>query len=362
MANRVNLQTGDYTIQPQDDNETLVVINAASAATVTLPMPGIGGWVQEGFQFQIANVGAGNVTVAPTGSLIDGAGSLVLTTNQGVALFTDGANYFTVRGTGTGGGGGGGLALETNGTPNGSQTLLNLQEGTGVTITDGGTGTITVNSETAFPFAVIQSAAFNAGPSSFTFTFPQALQASGATALLMFVVDENAAFSTPSGWTKDLDVSDGTLSATSNRLVVLRKASAGDTSVVLSPIEGNLVGQFMELSGTRSLDTSSTGDSGTTNPAQITFPTITPSAGTAVFALAGTATDGSTNALASPGFGPWDDISLNFALAVGNSRCLLGLVYRGAGTGASVTPPALNLQSMQPYPGTGTVWATVSYT
>jgi hypothetical protein len=36
------------------------------------------------------------------------------------------------------------LTLETNGTPNGSQTLLNLKNGTGITITDDGVGGVTV--------------------------------------------------------------------------------------------------------------------------------------------------------------------------------------------------------------------------
>jgi len=42
-----------------------------------------------------------------------------------------------------GGGGGGSIDLETNGTPNGDQTKLNLVEGTNMTITDDGFGNIT---------------------------------------------------------------------------------------------------------------------------------------------------------------------------------------------------------------------------
>lgn len=41
-------------------------------------------------------------------------------------------------------GGGGSLTLQTNGTPNGDQTLLNLKNGTGVTITDDGLGGVTI--------------------------------------------------------------------------------------------------------------------------------------------------------------------------------------------------------------------------
>lgn len=43
-------------------------------------------------------------------------------------------------------GGGSGITLQTNGTPNGSQTLLNLVGGTNVTLTDNGTGSVTIDS------------------------------------------------------------------------------------------------------------------------------------------------------------------------------------------------------------------------
>lgn len=40
---------------------------------------------------------------------------------------------------------GGGLSLETDGTPNGDQSLLNLAAGTNITLTDNGTGTVTID-------------------------------------------------------------------------------------------------------------------------------------------------------------------------------------------------------------------------
>jgi hypothetical protein len=53
---------------------------------------------------------------------------------------------WTVGGSGSGGSGSGvGLLLQTNGVDNGSQSLLNLQEGTNVTITDNGNGTVTIS-------------------------------------------------------------------------------------------------------------------------------------------------------------------------------------------------------------------------
>jgi hypothetical protein len=53
---------------------------------------------------------------------------------------------WTVGGSGSGGSGSGvGLLLQTNGVNNGSQSLLNLQQGANVTITDNGNGTVTIS-------------------------------------------------------------------------------------------------------------------------------------------------------------------------------------------------------------------------
>ncbi len=140
MAARVNTQTSNYTIEPQDDGK-LVLFNSSSAVTVTLPQPGHPDWLGVTFELCIANIGTGTLTVAPISSSIDGSGSLALTANQGVQVFNDGANYFTVRGIASGSG----VSLETNGTPNGSQTLLNLEQGTNVAIADDGSGNITIS-------------------------------------------------------------------------------------------------------------------------------------------------------------------------------------------------------------------------
>jgi hypothetical protein len=54
---------------------------------------------------------------------------------------------WSVGGSGSGGSGAGlGLILQTNGVLNGDQSLLNLQQGTNVTIVDNGNGTVTINS------------------------------------------------------------------------------------------------------------------------------------------------------------------------------------------------------------------------
>lgn len=72
---------------------------------------------------------------------IDTLDSLVAlgTTPPGSAITKDaGGNFVNTVITGSG------IDLEVNGTPNGDQTLLNLVQGTGITITDNGTGSVTI--------------------------------------------------------------------------------------------------------------------------------------------------------------------------------------------------------------------------
>lgn len=96
---------------------------------------------------------------------------------------------FSVGGSGSGGSGSGGagLILETNGVLNGSQSLLNLQQGTNVTITDDGSGTITISATggggggtgTVTSVALTAPNAFNVSGSPITGAGTLALSASG---------------------------------------------------------------------------------------------------------------------------------------------------------------------------------------
>ena len=80
----------------------------------------------------------------------DNAGNLGVYTIAGTYSYTltYGATTFgpfTVSVGGTGGGGGGGAVLETNGTPNALQSLLNLVQGTGISLTNVGGAVNIVN-------------------------------------------------------------------------------------------------------------------------------------------------------------------------------------------------------------------------
>ncbi len=77
---------------------------------------------------------------------------------------------FTIGGSGSGGEGVAvGITLQTNGVNNGLQSLLNLQQGTNVTIVDNGNGTVTINSAGGGGGGTVTSVALTV-PSAFAVT------------------------------------------------------------------------------------------------------------------------------------------------------------------------------------------------
>jgi hypothetical protein len=81
------------------NNTKLISFNSSGALTLTLPAtPPSATWF-----IAVECVGAGGLTINPSGLNIDSsASSLILSQNQGVFIYTDGTNYFTMRGIGGG--------------------------------------------------------------------------------------------------------------------------------------------------------------------------------------------------------------------------------------------------------------------
>lgn len=84
-------------------------------------------------------IGGNNLEAFLNGSKV-GSGSKLNITGSGVTASNDGSTT-TYNFTG----GGSSIALKTNGTTNGSQSILNLKAGTNVTLTDNGSGQITID-------------------------------------------------------------------------------------------------------------------------------------------------------------------------------------------------------------------------
>jgi len=124
-----NLQTGNaYTVAASDCGKLLSLSNA-SDISVTIPQAGASG-LNSGCWIDIQNTGTGTVTLSATPSLIDGAATVQLTTNQGLRLVSNGAAYFTQRGQGSSGDSA--LSIQSGGVPIGTASTLNVVAGAGV--------------------------------------------------------------------------------------------------------------------------------------------------------------------------------------------------------------------------------------
>ncbi|WP_341313887.1 hypothetical protein WN982_00320 [Paraburkholderia sp. IMGN_8] len=120
------VQTASYTLVTGDRAKT-TVMNSASATTHALPTPtsGVSSAFPVGWWGELQNIGAGGCTLTvPSGLKLDGVtnGTLSIPQNQGVSFFTDGTNWFTVRGIGITGGA---LSLA-------SLSDVNVTEGAGI--------------------------------------------------------------------------------------------------------------------------------------------------------------------------------------------------------------------------------------
>ena len=94
VFNGVNEQTGNYTAQASDSGK-LISFDITSPATLTLPATSPG---DEWFT-SVENNGSAMLAINPNGLELDYlSNSIILGPGQGVALYSDGTNYFTQRG------------------------------------------------------------------------------------------------------------------------------------------------------------------------------------------------------------------------------------------------------------------------
>lgn len=90
-----NHQNGvSYTVQASDRNKFIVCSNAAAFA-LTVPQAGTSAFTN-GFNFYVKNLGAGLVTITPTGCNIDGLASINVAQYGGVRIATGGTNYYAI--------------------------------------------------------------------------------------------------------------------------------------------------------------------------------------------------------------------------------------------------------------------------
>lgn len=254
------------------------------------------------------------------------------------------------------------VALKTNGTINGSQALLNLVAGTDITLSDDGTGDVTITSggggNRVFPFTIIQESPFDSGGSnvtSFMVTFPQPLAASGNTAFLLIACDGSSVVTIPAGWTQDINQQENTYA----RFILCHKASAGDTTATMTVASASSFAvYFLELAGSHALDQNSAG--GIANAPIVPVNAITPTAGSLVFAIAGIVPSSAVTTNGNTTISPaWRSLAVTSSVAVG-ARALIGWVGQYAALNTSTQPPPISLSGISLFSGGGIAYATFS--
>lgn len=112
----VNLQSGtSYTVIAGDDKK-LISANNASGVVINLPAASSLG---SSFACAIENRGTGTLSIVPASGTIDGGSSFQLAQNQGCFIYSDGTNWYTLRGSGAAPAAGGGNFADSE-TPGGT--------------------------------------------------------------------------------------------------------------------------------------------------------------------------------------------------------------------------------------------------
>lgn len=273
-----NAQTGTTYTFVAGDSGKLVTFSNASSVAVTLPQAT--GSFTTGWNVQVTNLGAGTVTITPTTSTIDGAATLVLQTNQGAVIVSDGTNYSTQRGGA------------------GTQLISSMTD----TWTNSGT------TYTAVKMNVTNSASASASKLL-------DLQIGGTT---IFAVNKSGAFQTTAPFS--LQVADSTTTGGNTRgsNAVDLQYSRTAASQVASGTASFVAGQKNTASGTASVALTEGANASAAYAASIGYNSVASGSGAVVLGYGGTGSGAQ-----SGGFG-------NYSLATGNYAVSLSTLYATA--------------------------------
>jgi hypothetical protein len=92
-SSALNTQTSSYTIQ-SSDNGRIIIVNSASAVNITVPSG-----LAVGFSCTIVQIGAGQVTMVASGTTLNSASGLKISTQHGaLSVISYSSNVFNVAG------------------------------------------------------------------------------------------------------------------------------------------------------------------------------------------------------------------------------------------------------------------------
>lgn len=285
---------------------------------------------------------------------------------------------FLKRGGFRGGSGGSSVTLKTNGTPNGSQSLLNLVAGSNITLTDNGSGSVTIASSGSGS-GTVTSFAFTNG-AGFTGTVTNATTTPTLSLVLQNATTSQSGQLTSTDWNTFNNKGSGTVTAigvtTANGVSGTSSGGAApNLTITLGAITPSTVNGVtlsgtstptLAVTGTSAISGTNTGDNsanstyasdyrssnfiaGTNYQAPITL-TTTGTSGAATFSggtlnipqYAGTTYTGTTNRITVTG--SVIDISASY---VGQSSITtLGTITTGVWNGTVITGTYLNIGSL----------------
>lgn len=216
-----------------------------------------------------------------------------------------------------------------------------------------------VSTAAGYPLTFVQWYPFfgTSNATTYSVVFPQAAAASGNTLFMLVSADGSGTFTAPAGWTVDINQQQSTYA----RLILMHKTSAADTAALLTSSNvTTFAGFFFEVSGAHALDQFSAG--GVAIQQFLALPSITPSAGAAVFgaiAYVSNTSVGDVQANEPPTSPTW---KLDYIQGPGSiaGRGLLLLEYLQASAASVTTPPYLQFPVWSFYASSGLAYATFS--
>lgn len=95
LGSQVNAQTGTtYTVLATDFRK---LVSHANASPIAVTLPQASASFPAGWWYLTVNLGAGEATITPTTSTINGAATLALAQGEGAIIFSDGTNYTAAK-------------------------------------------------------------------------------------------------------------------------------------------------------------------------------------------------------------------------------------------------------------------------